>query len=549
MSITPGDTTWNQGKLINDVHKLLQHCGSFLVIDEELSTVHFPHASVRRYLISSPDTDDVSSRAYHFDERDASINLREIIVTYLNLDVLGAQIAKTSKSPQPYAVSLPSHVVESVLPRHDVVSRAIKLSKSRKSAEHGPALDLGRSTALLREDIQVQETFIFLPYCQEHWLDHSSYPDNTETSQLWENIVYGRVKSIDLPWAPDSLSDPGAVFIRWIDANPHSALLRKAIERVWYYIAPNYVDHVKYLDYVALHTDRLAQLLNMWKEKYTEYSLNLKASQFTEDLLVRAATAGHEVVVNAALFSLDTTDNCFMAKARALSKALEHQNTTIAKTLIDEGADVGILEPRSSNLQVAVSSKGLESVVEHLIKKGADVNECFRDGSFALTAAARANSHENIGSLLKAGADINAKEEGGYTALQEVICNGNMTIMDLLMKAGANVNFPEDHASRKPLLIATQENNTSAVSRLLEAGAAVWSYDIDTVDSPLKIAAKVRNQRIVTELLAKGARIWIHDFPLKTEKHFMKEWDTTRAIATILVNHQDVVKPVSWKVF
>jgi ankyrin repeat domain-containing protein 50 len=47
ISVVPGETAWNVQKLVNDMRNTLDGCGSLLVVDEEHSTVHFAHHSVR----------------------------------------------------------------------------------------------------------------------------------------------------------------------------------------------------------------------------------------------------------------------------------------------------------------------------------------------------------------------------------------------------------------------------------------------------------------------------------------------------------------------
>jgi hypothetical protein len=62
ISVVPGDTTWNVKKLVNDMHKTLDCCGSLLVVDEEHLTVHFTHHSVKQHLLS--DFIDLNVRRY-----------------------------------------------------------------------------------------------------------------------------------------------------------------------------------------------------------------------------------------------------------------------------------------------------------------------------------------------------------------------------------------------------------------------------------------------------------------------------------------------------
>lgn len=81
----------------------LESCGSFLVVDEELSTVHFAHSSVKRHLLSEPT--DLDVRDYHIDSSRADVNLGSIAVTYLSLDVLGHKLVKASGPSQSHELA------------------------------------------------------------------------------------------------------------------------------------------------------------------------------------------------------------------------------------------------------------------------------------------------------------------------------------------------------------------------------------------------------------------------------------------------------------
>lgn len=84
---------WNHSKLVNDVLKSLEACGSFVIVDEELSTVHFAHSSVKQHLLSEPTNPDVEHDVhhYHIGSSQADKNLGKLIVTFLNLLALSSQ--------------------------------------------------------------------------------------------------------------------------------------------------------------------------------------------------------------------------------------------------------------------------------------------------------------------------------------------------------------------------------------------------------------------------------------------------------------------------
>ena len=122
ISIIPGDTSWDSGKIVNDVWKSLESCGSFIIAHEVYSTVHFAHSNVRSHLLTvSAGIDDV--REYHVDLTGAHMDLGAIAVTYLSFDVFDTQLVGARKSSHNPMINVPSTVIKSTAPKHDFISR------------------------------------------------------------------------------------------------------------------------------------------------------------------------------------------------------------------------------------------------------------------------------------------------------------------------------------------------------------------------------------------------------------------------------------------
>ncbi|KAI1779404.1 hypothetical protein F4818DRAFT_404439 [Hypoxylon cercidicola] len=49
--VDPTSPVCDPSRLINDINVVLATCGSLLVVDEEPSTVHFIHSSVKQFLL------------------------------------------------------------------------------------------------------------------------------------------------------------------------------------------------------------------------------------------------------------------------------------------------------------------------------------------------------------------------------------------------------------------------------------------------------------------------------------------------------------------
>ena len=499
ISITPGDTVWDGSRLVNDILRSLESCGSFLVVDEELSTVLFAHSSVKRHLLSKPT--DLDVRDYHIDPFQADINLGRVAVTYLNLDVLGNQLSKTNGPVQMYAANVPSLVVRSALPKHDVVNKmALAILRGRKMHKKDSGLNIERSANLVSgKNTQMQQIFSFLPYCQEYWLYHSkNFHSGLDRVQwLWNRLVYGKVHTVELPWAPEHLADLGEQFVFWITKNRHDALTKRAIDELWYKRSYNSA---------FSDMEQLEHFLSLLPYEDSFRSLHLKPKYPRDSLLQEAAYCGYEMVVRLALQEGADINAGHEEYSNALHAAVWNGNIMIAELLIKRGANVNNRGGKyDSALQAGAATHGMDRIVELLLENGADVNALGGKHGTALAAAAGFNGVETLRLLLEAGADVNANLGVGIytnpdnvlsvcdTALATAVARGNSAAVSVLLNAGANVNDPGNG----------------------------WS--------PLEVAAGVRNDNILRQLLDHGALI---NVDLENRREYMDVFNTNIAIAS-----------------
>ena len=454
ISITPGDTSWDRSKLINDVLRSLESCGSFLVVDEELSTVHFAHSSAKEHLLTKPT--DLDVRQYHINMTQADINLGKIAVTYLNLDVHANQLSKTSGPSEIYADKVPSFVVRSALPKREVVNKmALALLRGRKMPGKDSSLTFGKSASLLGEkNTQTQEVFPFLLYCQEHWLHHSKNFhewDLYRLYKLWNRLVDGLVNTVEPPWAPEHMIDVGERFISWIMKNRHDALATRAIQILW-----QNKNTMRQLD----------ELLRSLSNVYTFRDLDLDETDISTmfritELLQYAAGRGYEMVVQL-LLDIGVDINARSARyGNALHTAISNGKQTIAELLIEKGADVNCEGGQyGSALQAAAARLGMDPTVMLLLEKGADVNTRGGEHGTALVAAARVNNATTLRMLINGGADVNA------TALNATIANHNPLALGILLTAGPDVDEVDEN-NETPLHVAARLGDNGIVNRLL----------------------------------------------------------------------------------
>ena len=122
--------------------------------------------------------------------------------------------------------------------------------------------------------------------------------------------------------------------------------------------------------------------------------------------------------------------------AKLLQQAIEKDDVTLARRLIELGSDLGgPAETRLPPLLVASST----SMVDLLVKAGADPNER-PIGRVAARTPLMSAAHKTpgfAGALLKAGARIEDMDHG-RTALWYAACAGNWRVVTVLLRAGAN---------------------------------------------------------------------------------------------------------------
>ena len=541
MSLTPGDTSWDSSKLINDVLKLLECCGSLLVVDEEFSTIHFAHSSVKEHLISEPTVLDISE--YHIDLARADSDLGRLCVTYLNLDVFNSQLTKTNRQPQSYAVNVPTKVVQSTLSKHESIKRvALAMLKGRRTLKNDSLLDFQQnSDPNHTNDTQMKTNFYFLSYCQEQWAHHTKkmhLPVDDEIYILWERIVNDSTTTVELPWAPERTSSCGELLTSWLRANEHLALTRKTIEQLWGTVTTEVFFVVISLNERRRRYDQIEDLLGLLSDHHEWHSLSLNASSWMEEMLEDAVRHGCVLFVEL-LLQRGVNVN---TRTKSLITAIEKNNKDMVALLVDHGADVNhSLNGYGIALRAATRNLDDSTILEFLISNGADVNICGGEYGTALIAAVSHRNMKAIDLLLNAGANINASHEPYGTALINSISHTNnfkmiktllthgadvndhgelygtalikavscydQETVKLLLDSGADVNVSNGkYGTALDVSLATEFFRPKVLDRLISGGADV-NHKAPGHDSPLLSAVKRGYPHAVAALLAAGADV------------------------------------------
>jgi len=156
-----------------------------------------------------------------------------------------------------------------------------------------------------------------------------------------------------------------------------------------------------------------------------------------------------------------------------LVTAMKNQDTTAARTLLRQRADVNAADVDGSTaLQWAAHWNDVD-IVKALLASGANPNTANRYGVTPLHEAATIGSAPIVNALLRAGARANATYGEGETPLMPAARSGNLESVKLLIEAGADVNAAEKFRGQTALMLAAVENHAAIVQALIDAGAQV----------------------------------------------------------------------------
>jgi hypothetical protein len=380
ISVVPGETTWNVKKLVNDMHKSLDCCGSLLVVDEEQLTVHFAHHSVKQHLLSN--STDPNVKQYHVRSSEADLSLGEICVTYLNFEVFNMQLTQTRTIPQSQSINLPAAILSGTLPRSQIANKlALRLLKARGDTKYDIYPQLKEAASLAREsNQQIQQEYSFLSYAQEYWLFHSKRfePSREKSYPLWRRLVTGSVSTVKLPWAPEDWSDLGFESFQWTVENEHGALL--------------------YLTLSRLENHNASKVETVWKMLLEKgLGFNVQGKYDGNALFLASA---HEAVVRLLLEKGAERDSKDNNGRTPLSRAAMMGHEAVVRLLLEKGAERDSKDSDGRTPLSRAAEMGHEAVVRLLLEKGAEPDSKDSDGQTPLSWAT-SRRHEAVVRLLK----------------------------------------------------------------------------------------------------------------------------------------------------
>ena len=187
------------------------------------------------------------------------------------------------------------------------------------------------------------------------------------------------------------------------------------------------------------------------------------------------------------------------------STLLWASNPSMAKLLLEKGADATAARHDGTTALMCAARGGHEAVAQLLLQHGADVAAAEDDGFTALMWAAQGGNEAVAQLLLQHGADVAAAEDHGGTALMSAAGGGHVAVAQLLLQHGADVAAASNDGST-PLMCAAQGGHEAVAQLLLQHGADVAAAKNDGTTA-LMCAARGGHEAVAQLLLQHGADV------------------------------------------
>jgi ankyrin repeat protein len=509
LSLSPGQTSLDNQKYPNDMNKVMRNCCGLVSVDEEDSTVHYVHHSVKQHLFSIK-----HSLSDEFDIKKLDQHLGLLCMTYLDFTTFRRQVAKVTEGSNTPITPIQLGITPIYRSRNDTSRMAMKLLSHRQHLQHLSARELERKSRQLFKDLEPSRLdkdlqnrdFQFLDYARSCWIHHVTDLDPVDT-QMWKffsRCVDGDIILAHRPWESTDQTDderndvPRA--IQWLLTHGHFTL--------FLYYAQNQSD-------ILTEKAKLEILKNSRiqdRGRFTKLIIQQidNSPEIRKYALFNAAREGDTASVDD-LLRAGMDVNARVDNRTALQGAAEGGHLEVVERLLAANADVNTpVEGKEQTALQAAAGGGHLAVVERLLVANAKVNIPDNgEGHTALQAAAGGGHLAVVERLLEAKAKVNSiTSMEGRTAIQAAAGGGHLDVVERLLMADAKVNTPINREGRTALQAAAGGGHLEVVERLLEAEANVNAAASGlTGRTALQAAAEEGHVDVVEKLLEAKADV------------------------------------------
>ncbi len=229
------------------------------------------------------------------------------------------------------------------------------------------------------------------------------------------------------------------------------------------------------------------------------------AALMGDDRQVAELLQDKRVDVNASFASPEGSQQCSASQLTPLQAAVCRGRLDTVKLLLEHNAKPDAPSAGVRALVMAIERDEI-SIAKLLLERDADANAKDESGRSALLLAVRKANQGLIKLLLERGADANAKDENGQSALMLAAKKGSVSLVKLLLSHGADIAAQDNHGDTAFMLAASVE-----AAKLVGADAADVNAQDSDGDTALLIAARRGNAAMAHYLLQRGADVSAKD--------------------------------------
>lgn len=455
LSLSLGQKSLQRGSFPNDMNKIWADCCGLVFVDEEETTVHYVHQSVKQYLF-----DTKGHSVKDFDSEKIDLHLGHLCMTYLDFSDFKRQLARTQRNvnvplnPIEIGISSISNSTNSVSTINRV---ALKLLSRRRQLQHVRTGELERNIEELTNSLaptygnsDMGEEFHFLEYAKKYWILHATSLDPHVNPGMWD-LFTRCMESDDIdackPWKSEGRDGKGTTqrpILAELIFSSHYGLL--------FYMTR--VLHNEMTEETILEILRRCKLKD--RLRYTKLIISRIPSW--KGVPVRMSN-----VLTYGLF--------YAAKAGCVETVdlLIHNGVRI-HTAVEEGTALQ-MAARAGHLEVVDRLLAAPVYTEDYVSDS--LGENGKESQTTLQDAAERGFSQIVRRLLNSGADPNAPPgHNGRRALHAAVANGHFDTVVALLEGGADLTKPMNlQSDKRPLELAVESNSLPIVEKLLEVGA------------------------------------------------------------------------------
>ena len=539
LGVSIGQQSFDAGAVPNNMSRVISDCSGLVFEDEEDSTIHYVHHSIKEYLFATS-----QQSPGKFVEDGVDMHVGFLSLTYLNYSDLERQVTKRSgistAALQPLDLAL-SPIALSSEPGTNLARLLLHLQRKRSRASHEYlTTQMLRTTNPLQATGLLDKQFKFLEYARNYWIYHLAGLNPDRHSQMWR--LFSACVEGKNPWAVRPFEDNQAEMrhptlqqtwaikledtrpfdyrytlsvIQWALFHGHGALAFHEIEPKGSLLAQK--------DKAEMLWSMLANIPAMAPYVFSHFNMNEK---FLQQTLLYAVINGHFDIVNGVLSRINSVNKSVsmenfnmyslqfqdrgpgellsesdsLQRKYALVEAIEDCHFEMVKRLVEAGASLDLDLPILMDPHTVIETFLEEyfRIVDYLLMAGMDLK---LDKAVTWDLLLQASELGQYGIL------NHFLDQYGPAALCKAVRMHQTELIAPLLIVGADVNAHEPETGRTALHYAAQGGHLRSIQTLLAEGADVNACERDTGQTALHNAAQHNLFGVVKALVAAGAEV------------------------------------------